>query len=104
MRMPVPGRCSSVSMFFGDQKAGSRNRNHGSAEHNKRQPGQVAESLARQRQRAARQGGSGELQEQVELFHEEPEGHDGNGGAHPGEERTLIRRMVSEIPDHISRL
>jgi hypothetical protein len=40
---------------------------------------------------------SGKLQEQVELFHEESEGHNGDGRAHPGEKCTLVCRMVAKI-------
>ena len=81
----------AVNRLRGYQKADGCDSDHHSPENNKRQSAYVAEFLARQRQRAACQGWSSDLQEKVEFLDEEPERHDGNGRAHPGEERTLIR-------------
>src|SRR5205807_10592561 len=40
------------------------------------------------------------LQEQVEFLHQEPERHDGNRGAHPGEKRALVGGVVAVSIDH----
>ncbi len=94
----------AVDIPCGDQKAGSRNSNHGGAENDERQPGCVTEFLTGQRQRAAGQRRRGKLQEQVKFFHNKSEGHNGNGSAHPGKECSLIRRVVSKILDHLAHL
>jgi hypothetical protein len=57
-------------------------------------------SCARAATAGGRPGTARNLEKQVELLDNEAEGHHRDGGAHPGEEGTLVCRMVCKISDH----
>ncbi|HYB58422.1 MAG TPA: hypothetical protein VEK12_19845 [Alphaproteobacteria bacterium] len=71
---------------------------HGRADHNERQAGDVAEAAARHRD--ARERVRRDLEKELEFLDEKAECHDGNGRAHSSAEGALVRRVIAEALDH----
>jgi hypothetical protein len=87
--------------LFGDlEKADPRNGDHAGPHDDKRKTYEVRKLLAWDRKLATCQGGRRDLKKEVELFDQETERHDGDGGSHPSEECALIGGMIAKIPDH----
>src|SRR5665213_710231 len=90
----------AVDVPGGLEKADGGDANDGQAHEDQHQAGPAAEAPGRRRLAAADHRDGGVFQEQVELLDHEAEGHDRDGGAHPGQERALVGGVIGEVADH----